>query len=421
MGRLASWAVMFVWAAALVPAAGCESTESLGMSGADPDRERNDTADVADNGDDEPAPDDEIAEPADDLPDLPDTSDDADGTGDTDEAAEPLDDADDGAGDEPDTADTGDDATDDAGDNGEPDAGGDDDEAPPLPLFVSNGGAFAPGPLAVRNVRLPAGGPGGPPKALNMYVPDVPGRYAVVIFQHGFTNDHTYYSAILSQLAGHGFVVVAPQMYPANNPFGAPSQDVELADAVALFAWYRDNLSRVAGVAADTDAIGIAGHSRGGVISWLAAIRNPGLVKAIAGVDPVMGGGPTGGGNPPEFANVLPLTMPQLIMGMAGGGTCAPAGSNHAAFWSVTQGPAWYWVLQGAGHADMMDDECLLCTIACAAGPNRAGVRRAVGGLLAAHFRLALQGDESARAELINATDAAYPVTIDQRPAGVRP
>ena len=74
--------------------------------------------------------------------------------------------------------------------------------------------------LGVTMAQLPQGSP----VPGQVWAPTQPGLYAVVVLQHGFLLSNTYYSQLIAQIASHGFIVVAPQMYEAGGlPFGKGS------------------------------------------------------------------------------------------------------------------------------------------------------------------------------------------------------
>ena len=166
------------------------------------------------------------------------------------------------------------------------------DQGPP----VMAAAVYDTGPFAVAQTRL-AEGMSGAPRALDVYAPvDAPAA-PVIVWQHGFLLDVALYSDMLTHLASHGFVVVAPQMYPADNlPFGKPTSAEEAATAATILDWVSADLADVVDGPLDQRAPGIAGHSRGGKVTWLLMIEDASRARAIAGVDPVDGqGGPLGG------------------------------------------------------------------------------------------------------------------------------
>lgn len=296
-----------------------------------------------------------------------------------------------------------------------PDAG-----SPPAPSPV-----YDPGPFEVRRDRL-AEGMSGAPRAMDVYQPvDAPAA-PVILWQHGFLLDVALYSDLLTHVASHGFVVVAPQMYPADNiPIGKPTAAEEAATAATILGWIANGLADVVDAPLDGAAPGIAGHSRGGKVTWLLMIEDAARARAIAGVDPVDGQGGPFGGEPRALDNEIDFGgAPTLVLGTGLGAmpvnafapACAPEGDAHVRFYDRTSAPIWHGVATAHGHNDMLnDDGCgLLCT-ACLEGPDRASMRRYVAGQLVAHFSASLRGDADAAAVLTQPAGAPLPATAENR------
>jgi chlorophyllase len=294
----------------------------------------------------------------------------------------------------------------------------------PGAVFRSSGSSFAAGPLEVQQVDLKEG-EAGAPRALRIHAPIASGTYPVVQFQHGFLLDRRAYDEILSHLASHGFVVVAPQMYPADGvPLGKETAFDEADDAVAVATWSLKSAAAVVGSAADPRPIGLAGHSRGGKVAWTVATastktRGPLPLRALVGVDPVDGkGGPLLSAQaeavPSRPEESLASAPPSLLIGMELSGSCAPAGDNFRHFFDHTTAPTRLVEVLGHGHTDMLDADADTGGL-CFEGPERAAVRTLTGGLLAAFFRLQLQDDPSVLAELDASSVAPLEVTHESR------
>lgn len=164
------------------------------------------------------------------------------------------------------------------------------------PIYVGNGDPFIRGDLTVRTLDVDACTMGAP-TALRIHFPASTGEFPVVLFQHGFMTRNSAYDGVLQQVASHGFVVVAPQMYEPGIGalLGNPTAAEEAELAGDILKWMPAHLHEVIGFDARTDRIGIAGHSRGGKVAWLLAVADPTRFLAIAGLDPVDGsGGPLG-------------------------------------------------------------------------------------------------------------------------------
>jgi chlorophyllase len=266
-------------------------------------------------------------------------------------------------------------------------------------LFVGAGDPYQPAQLAVHSIDV-AACERGAPTPIRIHVPSQSAAYPVVLFQHGFMARNSAYDDMLSHLATHGFVVVAPQMYePGLGPLtGNPTAAQEAELATRVLAWLPLHLTETIGYQARTDLVGIAGHSRGGKVAWLVASADPGRVHAIAGVDPVDGAGGPFGNQPRVINGTFAFSLPALVLGAELGGACAPTGDNHVQFFGASQSPAWHVIATGHGHGDMLDEpEAIAAAVLCTGGPDRAGMRRLTAGLLVALFRAELQGDATVR------------------------
>lgn len=281
--------------------------------------------------------------------------------------------------------------------------------------YVGSGDPYTPGPLSIRRIQLDACDYGSP-QPLLIFAPVSPAAYPVVVFQHGFLGKNSDYGELLRHLAGHGFVVVAPQMYAGLGvAFGNPRPPEEARRAARVLGWLPVGLPAALGYVPDVRRLGLAGHSRGGQVCWLLLAARPSRVLAAAAIDPVDGAEPRGNRT---WAAEEPLSFsgPALVIGTGLGGRCAPAGQNHEQFYAVCRSPAWHVVVPHQGHTDMLNEgPAMLGRLMCDGGPDRAGMRRLTAGLLVALFRSALQGDESAYAYLSDPSSAVLEVVVERR------
>lgn len=266
---------------------------------------------------------------------------------------------------------------------------------PPGAVFTSVGPPWQLGPLEVQQTDLAEGEAGAPVAARLHAPPPGSGTFPVVVFQHGFLADRRSYDELLGHLASHGFVVAAPQLYPADGVFlGKPTAAAEAAAARAFAQWAQAYAATVSGNAADPRPPGVVGHSRGGKVAWLLLLEEGLAARALAGVDPVDGrGGPLLSAQPEALPGLVDPGAPAMVIGMALGGACAPAADGYLHFFERTAAPVSLFEVAGHGHADMLDPELSEANTLCARGPDLAGVRATAGGLLAAFFRRHLQDD----------------------------
>lgn len=284
-------------------------------------------------------------------------------------------------------------------------------------LYVGQGDPYASGPLAVRTVSV-ARCEHDAPVPLLIFAPESPGRYPLVVFQHGFITRNVAYSEILRHLAGHGFVVLAPQMYEPSLAalLGHPTAAEEALTAGQVLDWLRVGLIEVLGYAPDTERLGLAGHSRGGKVAWLVLVANPPRTAAVAGIDPVDGTGGPLGNQARVVQGRFGFSLPTLVIGTGLGGGCAPVGDNHEQFYAASASPAWHIVVPGQGHADVLDEPTAAAAAGlCPGGADRAGMRRLTGGLLVSFFRASLQGDATAYSYLAESAAAPLPIEVESK------
>lgn len=273
---------------------------------------------------------------------------------------------------------------------------------------------YAAPPLSVRQILLTEGEAGNP-RELHLFVPEANGRYPLLQFQHGFTSDVDTYTELLAQLAGFGFVVVAPQMY-GSDPSSAPSVTDETTAAVGVLAWAQANLNNLLAArlkpsfegSVTTSDTGLFGHSRGGQVAWRMLFDHPTATqaRAIAGVDPVDGNAPP---FPPggtgelvtDDAGAFHFPFASLILGTGLGGSgvpgfeCAPTVRNYSLFYNASQPPRYEVVASDYGHNDMTNGETpdVVCT--GATDSTRHLMRTFVAGQLAAYFSSVLKAQDA--------------------------
>ncbi|GJQ27431.1 MAG: hypothetical protein HBSAPP02_24630 [Phycisphaerae bacterium] len=279
--------------------------------------------------------------------------------------------------------------------------------------YVGTADAYQFGPLQVVSTAIERCDRGAP-VLLRIHAPEDPGHYAVLLFQHGFMVESSAYEGMLRQIASHGFVVVAPQMYQPGLMalFGTPTAFEEAEVASGLVDWMTEHLSAVTGVTARVDRLAIGGHSRGGKVAWLTALKDATRFRAIIGVDPVDGRGGPAGNQPRVAAEPFPFNLPALVIGAGLNGACAPTGDNYVQFYESSQSPAWRIVAKNYAHGDMLDEPAAAASAAfCGTGADRESMRRATAGMMVLFLREALQRGGSPPGDLYVANPP--PIEID--------
>ena len=201
--------------------------------------------------------------------------------------------------------------------------------------------------------------------------PVAPRSSRCLVFLPGFMATPAMYRSLLAPLADGGVRVVVPMLTrpgPASL-LGRVRPDDEAARAASVVRSEREAGLRV----------WLGGHSRGGLLAWLAAADAE--AERLLLVDPVAGGGPPWASPEPLPARSLP--RPPLVVGLGQGGRCAPAGRDHEVFAVATPGCE-HVVIPGAGHADVLDGGAgRLGRVLCGHGPDPVAVRSEVTALLA--------------------------------------
>jgi chlorophyllase len=287
-------------------------------------------------------------------------------------------------------------------------------------LYVGTGSPYGAGSLDVTSKSI-AEGANGSPLPLEIWAPSTPGTYAVVLFQHGFQLENGFYSTILSQLASHGFIVIAPQL--ASGFTGGPTAAEDAVKVTNTLDWLETNLDGELDATPSFGHVGLAGHSRGAKVLWIVMTEDASYGDALVGVDPVDGTGGPLGGEERVIDGTFSFTPPTFILGTGlgpqaqFGQACAPDGDNHVQFYGASQSPAWHVVATDYGHMDMLDANsgCGLACSACPAGSELGKMRKLTGGMLVAFFRGSLQGDSSAYSVLMDTNSAPAAITAESK------
>jgi pimeloyl-ACP methyl ester carboxylesterase len=180
-----------------------------------------------------------------------------------------------------------------------------------------------------------------------------------LLFLPGFAIRPAAYRRFLAPVAdAFGQVVVPSVSSLLTATVGRSSPEQEAAHVVAISQ----------ALVAEGVEPWLGGHSRGGLVAWLATAIAAAEPAGLVLVDPVGGGGP-------PWARPVPLPPtafagPALVLGCALGGRCAPEGRNHDVF-AAALPHCRHTVVADCGHADMLEGPMgRLGRLACTHGPD---------------------------------------------------
>ncbi|XP_019053171.1 PREDICTED: chlorophyllase-1-like [Nelumbo nucifera] len=262
------------------------------------------------------------------------------------------------------------------------------------------------------------------PKPLRIVSPTESGKYPVLLFLHGTALSNVFYTQLLTHIASHGFICVAPQL-----PFGE-----EICCAALVTNWFSEGLKSVIPGEAQPNLqkLALVGHSRGGKAAFALAL---GLAptslafSVLIGLDPVAGKC-KGCECPPKILTYQPrsfnLGIPVMVIGTGLGEKrkiklfcpCAPPQVSHQEFYDESKHPRYHMVTADYGHMDMLDDNCkgILGTLSsslCKSGDgDKDLMRRCVGGIIVAFMREYLEVSTGDLKGILDAPEIA-PVKLD--------
>jgi pimeloyl-ACP methyl ester carboxylesterase len=176
-----------------------------------------------------------------------------------------------------------------------------------------------------------------------------------MVFLPGFKIDSQSYAQTTKYLASHGFVVIRAD--PPGGLLSANHEEMSL-DASAAIDWAADAKGQLQGKV-DITKIGVAGHSMGGKLATMTAIRDS-RVKALFAIDPVNLRDPDVVGS-----SIKDLKVPFGLVGETTDAVgpflrpaVAPKEANYQTFFEGSNNAPWVkeWTLEGADHFDFVDD-----------------------------------------------------------------
>ncbi len=212
------------------------------------------------------------------------------------------------------------------------------------------------GSYTVNNVKVPT----------NVFYPSggpEPGPYPVVLIAHGFQLPAAQYTKYAQRLASHGYVALTVDFQAGLfNPdhVAYAKQVVGGIDYVAADATLKD--------LADTNNVGLTGHSLGGKLSIFGAVMDN-RVRASITLDPVDSATMCDQVKCPDVSNMLPIDIPlgfvgETLDGEGGFMPCAPAADNFLTYYKNASAPALAVTVNGANHMSFIDD-LASCGITC--------------------------------------------------------
>ncbi|GFP80026.1 chlorophyllase-1 [Phtheirospermum japonicum] len=301
---------------------------------------------------------------------------------------------------------------------------------------------FETGEYDVTTITVKTSNASKPPTKLLIVSPVLKGTYPVLLFCHGFMLANTNYTSLLSHIASHGYIVVAPKLLPVSIP-------AEIKKAAQVTQWLSTGLPLVLPekVNGDIDKLALSGHSRGGKTAFALALalgktdqksrknkpptRNNNATipkfKALIGVDPVAGTSPSSL-PAPKILQYIPrsfdISIPVSVIGSGYGNQplgmippTAPDGVNHSEFYNESKPPACYFLAKDYGHCDMLNDKldrmASIIRGMCKSGAGpRDLMRKSVGGVVIAFLESYLGGDEEDLNAVVGDPSIA-PITLD--------
>ncbi len=250
------------------------------------------------------------------------------------------------------------------------------------------------GPQSFTNAALPVTN-GSDAFTVNVWVPSAPGAHPVVSFSPGLEQPSAGYTPYATRLASWGFVVLM-----RDDPGILVSGDTVAADLSYTVGTWLPAQNALSGSMldgkADLSHVGLAGHSRGGQTTLVAAEQGlQGKVQAWVGLDPVDTA--YSPGTAPSTS--LPsIGIPTFYIGAGVATNCAPSNDNYQVLYAVSPSPSIALTVANASHAQFEDlGSCSICGLLCSpmGTANSQTVLQDAIRYLTAFFARELEGDAS--------------------------
>ena len=192
------------------------------------------------------------------------------------------------------------------------------------------------------------------------YLPSSPGTHPVVSLSPGLLQTSAAYAVYGKRFASHGIAMLV-----RDDP-GALTVTTDVASDIAytVATWMPGAL----GASVDAARVGLAGHSRGGKATLLAAEGAlHGKVKAWFGLDPVDAAAFSGGAQARD--GIAAIGIPTAYLGASVSSSCSPAADNFEILFAAGPSPSVKLTGVGAGHTQLEDQtSCSACGVCTPAG-----------------------------------------------------
>ena len=257
------------------------------------------------------------------------------------------------------------------------------------------------GPEPYTTMQMTASGDG-KSIPISVYVPSTAGARPLVVVSSGLQQPGAAYAPYARRLASWGIIAVT-----RDDP-GVLAQAPSVADDIAfVVGWLPTALpGRV-----DAAKLGLAGHSRGGMASLLAAEGAlHGKLAGFFGLDPVDSNGAAA-------MSLGAIAIPSVFLGettdAAGSMACAPADQNYDVLWHAAPSPSLELTAVGADHTEFEDPaSCAFCTLCTKGSADGAVVLRYSTRYLMRFFARTLLADARIDATLNSAADVAAGLVV---------
>jgi dienelactone hydrolase len=231
---------------------------------------------------------------------------------------------------------------------------------------------------------------------ITVYVPSTAGPRPLVVVSSGLQQPAAAYAPYAERLASWGIIAVT-----RDDP-GILGQTATVAGDIAfVVGWLPGQLAgRV-----DTTRVALAGHSRGGMASLLAAEGAlEGTLKGFFGLDPVDNAGMAAAG-------IGAIAIPSAFLGEttdSGASDCAPAAEDYDVLYNAAPSPSVELTAVGADHTEFEDPaNCSFCTLCTKGSADAATVLRYSTRYLMSFCARELLGDTRIDATLNSAADVS--------------